>query len=101
LNNFTQWPGEQAWREAPKYRLNWKSDWPFDYLDYYPFFYLEMTYTQDIETLKNLLAAGYLVSFSVDANQYDSLTSEDIWHTGNYDSSGGTNHANTLVGYID
>lgn len=101
LTNFTQWPDEDAWREAPMYRLNWKSDWVLHGLDYYPWFYLEINSFDDIDTLKNLLAAGYLASISVDSNQYENFTEDDIWNTENYDSSGGTGHANTVIGYFE
>ena len=46
------------------------------------------------------LAAGYLVSVSIDANQYKNLTEKDVWNTSTYIYPD-TNHANTIVGYDD
>ncbi len=41
--------------------------------------YLTVRTDQDILTIKSYLAAGYLVSVSIDANQYKNLTEKDVW----------------------
>jgi len=88
-SDHTSWPSESAWREAPRYRnsLNVIS-------------YLTVRTDQDILTIKSYLAAGYLVSISVDAKQYRNLTEKDVWNTATYIYPE-TNHANTIVGYDD
>ena len=62
--------------------------------------YLTVRTDQDILTIKSYLAAGYLVSVSIDANQYKNLTEKDVWNTSTYIYPD-TNHANTIVGYDD
>ncbi len=88
-SDHTTWPSESAWREAPRYRnsLNVIS-------------YLTVRTDKDIFTVKSYLAAGYLVSISIDANQYKNLTEKDVWNTSTYIYPS-TNHANTIVGYDD
>jgi len=88
-SDHTSWPSESAWREAPRYRngMNVIS-------------YLTVRTDQDILTIKSYLAAGYLVSVSIDANQYKNLTEKDVWNTSTYIYPD-TNHANTIVGYDD
>ncbi len=89
MNYCTDWPDEQAWREAPLYR-NEKGD----------LYYLKVYDYDDINILRDLVNQGYLISISINAGKYSNLTSEDIWNSSNYDVSS-TNHANTIVGYTD
>ena len=87
MNYCTDWPGEQAYREAPLYRN-----------DKGTLYYLQVTNLTDIATLKGLLDSGYLISISIDANQYPFMTMNDVWNASNYNAVS-TNHANTIVGY--
>ncbi|MFP4015580.1 MAG: C1 family peptidase, partial [Halanaerobiales bacterium] len=82
------WPGEAAWREAPKYRTGNK------------IYYFEIDDMNDINAIKTLLEAGYLISIAVDADQYNA---DGLWTVGEYHAAewGDLNHANTLVGYED
>jgi hypothetical protein len=89
MNYCTDWPGEQAWREAPLYR-NKKGN----------LYYLKVYDYDDINILRDLVNQGYLISISINAGEYSNLTSEDVWNSSNYNVST-TNHANTIVGYID
>ncbi|HOO34283.1 MAG TPA: pre-peptidase C-terminal domain-containing protein [Thermotogota bacterium] len=100
LSNITEWGNEAAWRDAPKHRLDWKDDWVFTYLDRYPWFYMEIDSADDVDVIKALLADGYLVNLSIDGNQFANMTSEDVWNINNYHNNG-TNHANTIVGFVD
>jgi len=100
LSNLTVWPNEAAWREAPKHRLDWKSDWEFTTANNYPWFYLAIDSMEAVETVKNLIAEGYLINLEVDALQYENFTAEDVWTVNNYFMEQ-TNHANTIVGYED
>jgi len=87
MNYCTDWPGEQAYREAPLYRN-----------DKGTLYYVQVTDLSDIATLKSLVDSGYLVSVSIDANQYSHMTSNDVWNAATYHVVS-TNHANTIVGY--
>ena len=89
MNYCTDWPGELAYREAPLYRS-----------DKATLYYVLTSSQNDIQTLKSLISQGYLISISINASKYSNLTSEDVWNTSNYNVSS-TNHANTIVGYID
>jgi hypothetical protein len=82
------WPSENAWREAPYYRGA-------------PTGFESMSVNTDdgILNLKNWIASENLAVIGVDAGQYSSLTSDDVWTVDNY--GGGSNHANTIVGYDD
>ncbi len=41
-----------------------------------------------------------LITVSVNANYYYNMTADDVWNIDNYNGST-TNHANTMVGYLD
>ena len=90
--DYSTWPAEAAWAEAPYYRGNASG---------YQYLYIETT--SGIQSLKNLLAAGTLVSVGVDADLFSGLTSNDVWTLDNYAPNGSSsiNHANTIVGYDD
>jgi len=85
----TSWPSEEAWGEAPLYRGNSSG-----------FEYMELNTYDDLISLKNWITSDHLAVIAVDANQYSSLTSEDVWTLDNYVNPD-TNHANTIVGYDD
>jgi C1A family cysteine protease len=88
-SDHTSWPSEPAWREAPRYR-SYSSVMEV----------LQITSDKDILTLKSYVNSGYLISISIDANKYSSMTSSDVWNSYNY-TNVRTNHANTIVGYDD
>lgn len=90
VSDSTSWPEEDAWREAPKYRNgNALSN-----------LVIRVENDRDIQTLKSYIASGWLVSISIDANRYTSLSVNDVWNSTNY-TVVSTNHANTIVGYDD
>jgi fibronectin type 3 domain-containing protein len=94
--DHTSWPSETAWRQASLARsemITSSAQWGTVY-------YLIVEEDADIDILRTLVANGYLVSISIDANQYSNLTADDIWNTENY-TNPDTNHANTIVGYED
>ncbi len=86
----TTWPSEGAWAEAPFYRSN----------SSYGYQYLYVNSSEGIESLKNWLASGNLAVIAVDADQYDNLTTADVWTSDKYETEE-LNHANTIVGYDD
>ena len=94
--DFTTWPGATAWRQAPLYRGEASSDssWNAAY------YYLVVDSEEDIQILKTLLDNNMLITVSVNANYYYNMTADDVWNIDNYNGST-TNHANTMVGYLD
>jgi outer membrane protein assembly factor BamB len=90
-NPFDQatWPSESAWREAAYYR---GASTQFEWIYVNP--------PSGILALKNLIASGNLAQIGVNASQYQWLTPQDVWTLDNY-NPGGTDHANTIVGYDD
>jgi hypothetical protein len=82
------WPSENAWREAAYYR---GASTGIEYL--------LVDTAGGILSLKNLIASGNLAMIVVNASQYSSFTSDDVWTVDNY--AGGWGHANTIVGYDD
>ena len=88
-SDHTSWPSEPAWREAPRYRSH------SSVMEV-----LQIASDKDILTLKSYVNSGYLISISIDANKYSSMTSNDVWNSYNY-TNVRTNHANTIVGYDD
>ncbi|MGC9322989.1 MAG: Two component regulator three Y domain protein, partial [Kosmotogaceae bacterium] len=90
VSDYTSWPDEDAWREAPKYRNGSAQN----------NLVIRVENDADIQTLKSYLASGWLVSISIDANRYTSLSVNDVWNSSNY-TVVSTNHANTIVGYDD
>jgi len=85
----SSWPSEEAWREAPLHRGNSSG-----------FEYVWLSTDDDLVSLKNWIASDHLAVIAVDANQYSSLTSKDIWTLDGYVNPS-INHANTIVGYND
>lgn len=83
------WPSEAAWREAPMHR-NTNAR----------IYYMTISDDSDIETLKSLIARGYVVSIGVDAYRFSALNSNDVWDVDNYKQTT-INHAVTVVGYDD
>jgi len=82
--DYISWGEESAWRNAPQHRA----------IDY------ETTNIENIDVIKSWLNEGYLVTMSMDANQYSNMDSNYIFTTQNY-NPGNPNHANTIVGYDD
>jgi hypothetical protein len=89
-SDHSTWPSEAAWTEAASYRGN----------SSYSYQYLYANTDEELSNLKSWLASGNLAVIAVDADQYDYLTSEDVWTTDNYHTVD-LNHANTIVGYND
>jgi hypothetical protein len=96
--DYTRWPTEDAWTEAPVYRAN----------STYSYQYLYTNTSLGVESLKNWLAAGNLAIVGIDAivnlwnytGHSNALNSQDLLTTDTYKFSG-LNHAATIVGYDD
>ncbi len=90
--DYSTWPAEPAWAEAPYYRG-----------DATGYQYLNFNSSSGIQSLKNLLAGGTLVSIGVDSEFFSKFTNNDLWTLDNYAPSGNSsiNHAGTVVGYDD
>ena len=88
-SDYTTWPSEDAWSEAPLYRSQSGS-----------YQYMDLTSDQGIANLKSWLASGHLASIGVDGNKFSMLTTADVWTVNNYVNPS-ENHANTIVGYDD
>jgi hypothetical protein len=88
--DYTTWPTEPAWTEAPLYRGNSSG-----------YQWMDLSTDQGLTNLKNWIASDHLVTIGVDANKYYSnFISGDFWTLDNYDNPS-VNHANTIVGYDD
>ena len=88
--DYSSWPSEDAWREAPLYRGNSSG-----------YEVLELNTDDDVISLKNWIASDHLAVIGVDANEYDDFPyGIDEWTMDNYMPLG-INHANTIVGYDD
>lgn len=85
--DFTTWGGEAAFREAPLHRVDEV---------------VALTYQGDatIEQLKNLLASGIPVTFTITASNIRSFSGNYILSSAEYQTST-PDHAQTLVGYDD
>jgi hypothetical protein len=93
------WPDTASWEEAPIFRgigdlvADGNSD---------PYHWKRMYSDSDIDVIVSLLESGYLVSTSVDAGYYSSLTYNDVWLPSGLPvnpSDFELNHANTIVGF--
>jgi hypothetical protein len=80
--DYTSWGSEDAWRDAPPYRVN----------NVYAI-------SHDINSVKAVIAAGYPVTFILDAYSYTNFGTDDALGSNAMRSS--LNHANTVVGYDD
>ncbi len=78
------WGDEDAWRNAPKHRLESQYD---------------LTSPANTQVIKAWLAEGYVLPMAFDAAEYHHL-GDDIITAAEYDSNR-ANHANTIVGYND
>ena len=87
--DYTSWPTELAWTEAP---LNRGDNGGYQWMD--------LSTDQGLANLKSWLASDHLVTIGVDGYKYSGLTSGDIWTLDNY-ANPSVNHANTIVGYDD
>jgi len=104
-SDYTTWPTEEAWREAPQYRGDRYGNY---YWDSSQSGYFIIEDDGDIQMLKTLLSMGYIVSTNIDSgaffgteeNRYNDnqLNSKDV-----LDASvtwiDGIDHAQTVVGY--
>lgn len=86
-NDSSTWPQETAWREAPAYRNNY-------------YFFIDITSEEGITNLKNFIGSPNLAIIGIDANQYPTLNSVDLWTSDTY-LPVTVNHSNTIVGYDD
>ena len=86
--DYTTWPSEEAWTQAPLYR----GDIGYQVMYLY--------YSSGISSLKNWLVSENLASITVDSTKFSSLTSTDTWTLDNYNNPH-TDHAVTVVGYDD
>jgi hypothetical protein len=92
--NYTRWPSETAWAQAPLYRSN----------STYSYQYLYSDTNQGIVNLKSWLAAGNLAVTAIDAtdNLYPLTVRSDIdMITTDAFVNGELDHAATIVGYDD
>jgi len=87
-NNSTRWPGEDAWREAVKYRGVSS-----------PIFLVDTNQTQN-DFLKKLIRDGKLALIHVNAYRFPQLDQNDLWTIENYQTNL-FNHLNAVVGYDD
>ena len=106
-DDHTSWPGEAAFRYAASHRGRIPETFTGSDISINPAYascgYFTLDTPEAIELLKEILAAGYCVSTSVNASAgglYDLLDSEDVV-SGYTGGSMSTNHANTIVGYKD
>ena len=88
-SDYVSWPTEEAWTQAALYRG-----------DKNGIQYLYVYTDQGIGSLKSWVASGHLATISIDAGQYNKLSSSDVWTSTMYVNPK-TNHANTIVGYDD
>jgi hypothetical protein len=88
-SDYSGWPSEQAWTEAPLFRGNSSG-----------YQYMSLTNDAALSSLKTWISSDHLATIAVDANQYVNLTSSDLWTTDTYVNPQ-TDHANTIVGYND
>lgn len=87
-SDIYNWGDENAWRDAPRYRI----------VDNYDIIYPSQTLV-----IKSMLAEGYVIPMMLDASNYAGLGySDNTISSAEYDHvSGRSNHANTIVGYDD
>ena len=91
--DHTEWPTENAWRQAPLYRsqTGYGGDYGFKWINS----------DSGIEDLKQLLANGNLAVISINANYfYENFTPDDLLNMDNYNTTS-RGHSNTIVGYDD
>ncbi|MFO8052167.1 MAG: PKD domain-containing protein [Thermoplasmatota archaeon] len=90
-SDYTSWPSEDAWRQAPLYRTRNTT------------YYMWVNSNSGITSLKTWIDGGNLATISIDAGKYSSLSSTtggDLW-TNATNCVETRNHANTIVGYDD
>ena len=91
--DYTTWPSESAWRQAPWYRSQPSYGWYIASLS--------VDTDAGIENLKQFIANGNLALISVNTSYfYSKLGPRDLWTIDNYNPSS-INHENTVVGYDD
>jgi hypothetical protein len=101
-SDWTSWPSEAAFREAPRYRGRKVGNnyWAEGYTEYGGYFIVEND--ADIGLLLGLLQAGYCVSIVINAEEtYDRLDDNDVLDEDEEFFSAVLNHAQTVVGFKD
>jgi len=93
LSTHQTWPSEDAWRQAPLNRFEYYGS-PNNII-----YWIPVSDVSDIQSLQYLLESGIMISVSINAGNYQYLNSEDLWDINTYLLEG-SNHANTIVGYI-
>lgn len=89
-NDYTKWPSETAWREAPKFRSSKENN----------FYYLKIKTNEDIEAMKILLSEGYLSTIAIDQSITSNSDETDTVYSNRY-STNKLDHAVTVAGYDD
>lgn len=96
-SDYSTWPSENAWREAPRYRA------VLDKEAYFPVLtigYFVIRDDSDIQMLKTMLAKGYVIGTTLPAwTVYNSFSSQDVVSNGVSWTSEDIDHAQTIVGY--
>ncbi|MCK4644081.1 T9SS type A sorting domain-containing protein [bacterium] len=90
--DHTGYPDEAAYRQSAKYR----SDWTTTYID--------MSLGASLETMRTLLENKTLLSYCIDANEYNfqTVSGQDLLVADSYPATtAACNHANTIVGFDD
>ena len=87
-SNSTDWPTEQAFKEAPKY------------LSTNGLTSIIINSDSSLNQVKKLLTDNVLLTIIIDAKSFSSLTSEYLWTSDSYKPNS-LNHATTIVGYDD
>jgi len=101
-SDWTSWPSEAAFREAPRYRGRQVGNnyWAESYSDYGGYFVVEND--ADIGLLLGVLNAGYCVSITINAEEtYTRLDDKDVVDEDVVFFSDILDHAQTVVGFKD
>ncbi|MFZ2960997.1 MAG: Ig-like domain-containing protein [Candidatus Ozemobacteraceae bacterium] len=93
-DNFYHWGSNDAWREAAKYRGREVAP----IVDGKAYGYFIVRTDADIELLKSILKAGYVVTAGIDAYSLFEMTDKDVV-TGWVSNVGAHNHAQVVVGF--
>ena len=88
--DFSEWPNEAAWREAPKFRSSKEGT----------MFYLKVEDDTDIEALKKIIAKGYLISIAINHTITEKSDGNDVVSSYDYISDN-LDHVVTIAGYDD
>jgi len=86
-HDCVKWGNENAWRDAPLYRIN------------NSYFLFPEYNDEDIDIIKNAVGTSLPVIFAFDADSYSHFGSDDV--LGSTAMEFDINHANTIVGFDD